>query len=93
MLKTTVVIFAAAAFFGGTLPTQTALAGDDIWDLMNPAWWTDEIFDYDDDDRWHYRQHLYNPYWGGPYRRHPQVIVIQQEPETTAQNPEIRRPE
>ena len=42
MLKRTVVIFAAAAFFWGAVPTQSALArdyydDDDIWDLMNTA--------------------------------------------------------
>ena len=97
------LIFAAVAFLGGTVPTQTAQArdyydDDDIWDLMNPAWWAEEMFDDDDDDWWYYRQHLYNPYWGGPYwggpyRRHPQVIVIQPESETTEQNPETRLPE
>jgi len=94
MLKRTVVIFAAAAFFGGALPTQTAQAGDDIWDLMNPSWWADEIFDnnHDDDDWWYYQHYRYGPYWGGAYDQYPQVIVIQQEPET-AQNPETRRPE
>ena len=92
MLKRTVVLFAAAAFFGGTVPTQTAQADDDIWDLMNPAWWADEMFDDDDDDVWwYYRYHPYSPYWGGPYRQHPQVIVIQ--PETKPQNPEVRLPE
>lgn len=98
MLKRTVVIVAAAAFFGGAVPTQFAQArdyynDDDIWDLMNPSWWADEIFDNDDDDDWwHYRRYRYNPYWGGPYRWRPPVIVIQQ-PETKQQNPEIRPPE
>ena len=97
MLKKTVVIFAAAAFFGGAVPTQTAQArdyygDDDIWDLMNPSWWADEFFD-DDDDWRYYRQRLHSPYWGPPYDQHPQVIVIQPEPETKNQNPEIRVPE
>ena len=48
MLKRIVVIFTAAAFFGGALPTQIARA-DDIWDLMDPSWWYDEMFDDDDD--------------------------------------------
>ena len=66
MLKKTVLIIAAAALSGGALPTQTSLAGDDIWDMMNPSWWYDEMFD-DDDDKWwrRYRYHPYNPYWGG----------------------------
>jgi len=94
MLKTTVVIFAAAAFFGGAIPTQIAQAGDDIWDLMDPSWWADEVFDNDDDDDWwYYQQYRYNPYWGAPYGRRPQVIVIQQEPETVPQIPETRLPE
>ena len=93
MLKRTVVIFAAAAFFGGAVPTQTAQAGDDIWDLMNPSWWADEMFDDDDDDWRYYRHRLYNPYWGAPYSQYPQVIVIQPEPETKNQNPDIRVPE
>jgi hypothetical protein len=95
MQKRTVVIFAAAALFWGTVPTQTVQAKDDIWDLMDPSWWADEIFDDDDeddyDDWWYYRHHPYSPYWGGPYSQHPRVIVIQ--PETTEQNPETRLPE
>jgi hypothetical protein len=98
MLNRTVVIFAAVAFFGGTVPTQTAQArdyydDDDIWDLMNPAWWAEEMFDDDDDDWWRYRHHRYGPYWGNPYPRQPQVIVINPEPETTEQRPEDKRPE
>ena len=98
MLKRTVVIVAAAAFLGGTVPIQTAQArdyydDDDIWDLMNPAWWAEEMFDDDDDDWWRYRHYRYSPYWGTSYRRRPQVIVIQPEPETTEQNPETRLPE
>ncbi|MEN8204533.1 MAG: hypothetical protein ABFS24_00860 [Pseudomonadota bacterium] len=98
MLKKTVVIFAAAAFFGEAVPTQTAQArdyydDDEIWDLMNPSWWADEFFD-DDDDDWRYYQHRpYNPYWGPPYAQHPRIIVIQPEPETKNQPPEIRVPE
>ena len=98
MQKTIMVIFVAATLFGGTVPTQTAQArdyyddDDDIWDMMDPSWWADEFFDDDDDDDWwYYRYHPYSPYWGGPYRQHPQVIVIQ--PETTPQNPETRLPE
>ncbi len=95
MLKRTVVIFAAAAFFGGAVPTQTAQAEDDIWDLMDPSWWADEVFDnnYDDDDWWYYRHHRYSPYWGGPYGLRRPLIVIQQQPETKQQNPEIKLPE
>jgi len=92
MLKRTVVVFAAAAFFWGSVPTQTAQAGDDIWDLMNPSWWADKMFDNDDDDWWHYRHHAYNPYWGAPYAQRPRVIVIQ-SPETEAQNPDTQLPE
>ena len=98
MLKRTVVIFAAAAFFGGTVPTQFAQArdyyndDDDIWDLMDPSWWADEIFDNNDDDWRYYRRYRYNPYWGGPYGWRPPVIVIQQ-PEAKKEHPEIRPPE
>ena len=55
MLKRTVIIIAATAFFGGTVPTQTAQArdyyddDDDIWDMMDPSWWADEIFGNDDE--------------------------------------------
>jgi hypothetical protein len=96
MLKRTVVIIAAAAFYGGAVPTQTAQArdynDDDIWDLMDPSWWADEFFD--DDDDWRYYQHRpYSPYWGPPYAQHPRVIVIQPEPETKPQYPEIDLPE
>jgi hypothetical protein len=95
MLKKSVVIFAAVAFFGGAVPTQTAQArdyydDDDIWDLMDPSWWSDEFFD--DDDDWRYYQHRpYSPYWGAPYPQQPQVIVIQPEPVIRA--PETRAPE
>ena len=94
MLKRTVVTLAAAAFFWGAVPTQTAQARDDMWDLMNPSWWADKIFDNDhDDDWWYYRHHAYNPYWGGAYVQRPRVIVIQQEPDTKEQNPETTLPE
>ena len=91
MLKRTVVILAAAAFFWGTVPTQTAQAGDDMWDLMNPSWWADKVFDDDHDDWLYYRYH--RPYWGAPYGQRPRVIVVLQQPETEAQNPEARLPE
>ena len=59
MLMKSVVIFVAAAFFGGAVPTQTAQArdyygDDDIWDLMNPSWWADEFFDDDETKAWFY---------------------------------------
>lgn len=93
MLNRTVVIFAAAAFIGGAVPTQIAQADDDIWDLMDPSWWANEIFDDDDDDDWWYHRYTpYSPYWGGAYVQHPRLIVIQQQ-ETEQQNPETRLPE
>ena len=96
MLMKSVVIFVAAAFFGGAVPTQTAQArdyygDDDIWDLMNPSWWADEFFD-DDDDWRYYRHHPYNPYWGPPYGQHRRVIVIMPETESKNQCTEIRAP-
>jgi len=94
MLKRTVVIFAAAAFFGGAVPTQTAQAGDDIWDLMNPSWWADEVFDNNNDDDWrYYRRHHYTPYWGGPGGGNRPLYVIVRQPETKKQYPEIKPPE
>jgi hypothetical protein len=94
MLKRTVVLLASAAFFWGIAPTQTAArTGDDMWDLMNPSWWADRIFDNDDDDWWYYRHRAYNPYWGVPYAQRPRVIVIQQEPDTKEQNPDTTLPE
>lgn len=93
MLKRTVVIFAAAAFFGGAVPTQTAQAGDDIWDLMDPSWWADEIFDDNDDDWRYYRRHYYSPYWGSPYNWSRPLVVIVRQPETKQQYPEIALPE
>ena len=96
MLKRTVVIFAAAAFFGGAVLTQTAQAGDDIWDLMDPSWWYDEIFDDDDDKWWRYRHHRYNPYWGSPYGWYPpphEPLVIHIQSETTNEIPETELPE
>lgn len=69
MLKKTVASLAVAAFFGGAVQTQVAQAdNDDIWDLMNPAWWADR-FD-DDDDDWRYRYYDYGPgryAYAGPY--------------------------
>jgi hypothetical protein len=93
MLKRTVVIFAAAAFFGGAVPTQTAQAGDDIWDLMNPSWWADEMFDDNDDDWRYYRRHHYAPYWGGPYGGSRPLYVIVRQPDNNIQYPEIDLPE
>jgi hypothetical protein len=94
MLKRTVVTLAAAAFFWGTVPTQTAQARDDMWDLMNPSWWADKMFDNDDDDWLYYRYHRYSPYWGGPYAQRPRLIVIQQQqPDSKEQNPDTRLPE
>ncbi len=96
MLKRTVVILAAAALLGATALTQTARAdNDDIWDMMDPSWWADEIFDNDDDDDWwRYQRYRYSPYWGGPYGwQRPPVIVIQQPPQTEQQNPGTRPPE
>jgi hypothetical protein len=92
MLKRTVVILAAAAFFWGAVPTQTAQARDNMWDLMNPSWWADKMFDNDHDDWWRYRHQAFNPYWGGPYAQRPRVIVIAPS-ETEAQTPETRPPE
>jgi len=67
MLRNTTVSLAAAAFFGGVLQTQVATADDDIWDLMNPGWWIDQMDD-DDDDYWRYRRYGAGPYaYGGPY--------------------------
>lgn len=94
MLKRTVIIFAAAAFLGGTAPTQTVRAGDDIWDLMDPSWWYDEMFDDDDDDDWRrYRNPLYNPYWGGPYYWRPPPYVIHIQTDTEPQAPEVEPPD
>jgi len=93
MLKRTVVIFAAAAFFGGAVPTQTAQAGDDIWDLMDPSWWADEMFDNNDDDWWYYRRHHYSPYRGVPYGQSRPLYVIVQQPEMKKQYSEIDLPE
>ena len=93
MLKRTVVIFAAAAFFGGAVPTQTAQAGDDIWDLMNPSWWADEMFDDNDDDWRYYRRHHYAPYWGSPYGGSRPLYVIVRQPDNNIQYPEIDLPE
>ena len=94
MLKRTVVLLAAAAFFWGMAPTQTAQARDDMWDLMNPSWWADKMFDNDHDDDWrYYRRRAYGPYWGGPYTQQPRLIVIQQQQDTKEQNPETTLPE
>jgi hypothetical protein len=104
MLKRTVCIFAAVAFLGAAVPTQTAQArdyyyedDDDFWDMMDPSWWADEFFGDDDDDWWRYRHHRYSPFWGGPYwgspyGMRPPVIVIQQ-PENNPQDSGTRPPE
>ena len=95
MLKRTVASFAAAACFGGAVPIQTAQA-DDMWDLMDPSWWYDEMFDYDDDKSRYYWHRRYSPYWGGPYGWHPpaqEPFVIHINPETTEQDSGIKPPE
>jgi hypothetical protein len=93
MLKRTVVIIAAAAFFGGAVPTQTAEAEDDIWDLMDPSWWADEIFDDNDDDWWYYQRQHYSPYGYGSYGQYRPRYVILLQPEAKKQYPEIKPPE
>ena len=99
MLKRTVVICVAAAFFGVAVATQTAQArdyyddDDDIWDLMDPSWWADEVFDDNDDDWRYYRHHHYSPYWGSPYSWSRPLYVIVRQPETKQQYPEIAPPE
>jgi hypothetical protein len=66
MLRKPIFSMAVAVFFWGLLQAQTAQAGDDIWDMMNPAWWADKFDDDDDDwDYWRYGPDSY--YHGGPY--------------------------
>ncbi len=66
MLNKTLLSIAAAALLGGVVETRVAYAGDDIWDLMNPGWWMDQIDD--DDDDWRYRRYGPGPYgFGSPY--------------------------
>jgi hypothetical protein len=97
MLKRIVVTIAASAFLWWVVPVQADhhRGRDDIWDLMDPSWWADEIFDNNDkyDDWWYYRHHQYSPYWRGPYGWHPPLIIIQEPTETNNQNPEPERPE
>ena len=67
MWKKTVVALGVTSLLLGAMQSRVAIAGDDIWDLMNPAWWFD-----DDDDDWRYGYygpgpHAYGPYgWGAP---------------------------
>jgi hypothetical protein len=64
MLRKPLLYLAYGLFCGGAVQIQIAQAGDDIWDLMNPAWWADRFDDDDDDwDYWRYGR----PYHGGPY--------------------------
>ena len=65
MLKKMPVSVAVAALLSAGLEAQVAQADDDIWDLMNPAWWIDQMDD--DDDDWRYRRHAPGPYGYGPY--------------------------
>ncbi len=71
MLNKTLISIAAATFLGGVVETRAAYAEDDIFDLMNPGWWIDQMDD--DDDNWRYRRHGPGPYgfgssygWGYP---------------------------
>lgn len=65
MQKKPVFSIAVAVFLWAAIQTQTVQARDDIWDLMNPAWWVDQFDDDDDWDAWH---HGPDPYvYGGPY--------------------------
>ncbi len=66
MLRKPVLSIAVAIFFWGAVQTQAAQAGDDLWDLMNPAWWADRFDDDDDDwDAWRYGPDPY--FYGAPY--------------------------
>jgi hypothetical protein len=59
-----------------------------MWDLMNPSWWVDKVFDDDHDNDWWYdRYSPYSPYWGAPYRQRPRVIVVLQQPDTKKKLP------
>ena len=66
MFQRKILSVLAAAVIGaaGTMASSPTPA-DDVWDMMNPAWWMG--FD-DDDDDWKYWAYGPGAYaWGGPY--------------------------
>jgi len=65
MHRTRSLLFAAGLLWGVVGSTVENLAvADEIWDLMNPAWW----MGLDDDDGWHHRHHRWGRYaWDGPW--------------------------
>jgi hypothetical protein len=87
MQKTIPVASAVALVMGLAAGTSNVQAGDDFWDMMNPAWWMG--LDDDDDDDWkywvygpgRYYRHGYGGPWGGygygypgyGYRGYPQA--------------------
>ena len=84
---------------GSATPSTVALA-DDIWDMMNPAWWMGLD---DDDDDWYYRRYRYGRYgwdgprgpygWGGYPGYFGRTLVIAQQADTPQPPPEPKRPE
>lgn len=92
MLKKTVLSMAVAAILGGVVETRIVQADDDMWDLMNPAWWIDKMDD-DDDDDWRYWRHGYGPYgYGGPYGwGYPPPYAFQQ-PQKPSQKKQPEQP-
>jgi len=69
MLKKTQVAGAVALAMGLAVGTSSVQADDDMWDMMNPAWWMG--LDDDDDDDWKYWVYgpgrYYRHGYGGPY--------------------------
>jgi hypothetical protein len=58
---------ASLAVLMGTGFGLGAAQADDMWDMMNPAWWMG-LDDDDDDDDWKYWYYGPGRYaWGGPY--------------------------
>lgn len=88
MVKKTLISMVVATFLGGAVESRIAVA-DDMWDLMNPGWWIDQMDD-DDDDDWRYWRYGPGPYgygspygWGYPpgYAFPPQQPVKKKQPE------------
>lgn len=94
MQKKSLISLAAAAFLGGVVQTQVAVAGDNVWDLMNPGWWFDQFDDDDDDWRYWYGPGPYgygHPYgYGYPY---PPAYGFPPQQPAKKKQPELPIPE
>jgi hypothetical protein len=93
MLRKSVLSITVAVFCWAVVETQLTQA-DDMWDMMNPAWWADQFDDDDDDwDYWPYGPYGPYPYYGGPYGWGYPPHPIPQQPSKKKQPAPVPIPE